>query len=100
MLAEGRERIGAHKRWLFLSPTVRFKMQFKKSPGAVYLRQASRDLRTARKIVLAVELLCPFCEGTIPDPGGRLAWDVKEFGLNGKHCECPECKKKLNFPSV
>lgn len=36
-------------------------------------------MKTAKVHIASVELQCPYCEATIPSPGGSLFWEVAEM---------------------
>lgn len=59
-------------------------------------------MKTAKKIVAAVDLLCPYCGEDIPAPDGSLFWTVEELELcdSKEHLTCNGCDRAVKFPRV
>lgn len=57
-------------------------------------------MKTAKKVIAAVDLLCPECGETIPAPGGSLFWTVDELPVTGSVIACPSCGRNCRAPKV
>jgi len=57
-------------------------------------------MKTAKKVVVSIELTCPYCEETIASPGGSLYWEVIELPAAGSPLTCFHCKKESKTPKA
>ena len=57
------------------------------------------SMKTAKKVVVSIELTCPHCEEPIPQTNsGSLFWMVCELPATGTPLTCPYCCKQSKTP--
>jgi len=56
-------------------------------------------MKTAKKVMVGVELYCPHCDAIFVADSGSHYWDVNEIESN-KQVECRDCGMPFQLPVV